>query len=124
MPDALSVGSQVQYEERPDFLDVSKLFLKGVEVRNFFDRRGWAGPSLLFSQSFLPSCSLANHSQSTVDSVPPVGEKLQFYLSHRAALFEDALPIVGDRMRAEDLLQETFMLPSHAHRAPSLQATC
>lgn len=36
-------------------------------------------------------------------------EKVQLYLSHRAALVEYALPIVGDRMRAEDVVQEAFI---------------
>lgn len=36
-------------------------------------------------------------------------EKLQLYLSHRAALIEYALPIVGDRMRAEDVVQEAYL---------------
>lgn len=36
-------------------------------------------------------------------------EKVQLYLAHRAALVEYALPIVGDRMRAEDVVQEAFI---------------
>lgn len=38
-----------------------------------------------------------------------VDEKLQLYLSHRTALIEYALPIVGDRMRAEDVVQEAYI---------------
>jgi RNA polymerase sigma-70 factor (ECF subfamily) len=41
--------------------------------------------------------------------VPPADERLQIYLAHRAALVEYALPIVGDRMRAEDVVQEAFI---------------
>jgi RNA polymerase sigma factor (sigma-70 family) len=41
--------------------------------------------------------------------VPPADERLQIYLTHRAALVEYALPIVGDRMRAEDVVQEAFI---------------
>lgn len=49
-------------------------------------------------------------------------EKLQLYLSHRAALVEYALPIVGDRMRAEDVVQEAFLrfAPSRAPADPAL----
>ena len=36
-------------------------------------------------------------------------DKVQLYLAHRAALVEYALPIVGDRMRAEDVVQEAFI---------------
>lgn len=37
-------------------------------------------------------------------------EKLQLYLAHRAALVEYVLPIVGgDRMRAEDIVQEAYL---------------
>jgi RNA polymerase sigma-70 factor (ECF subfamily) len=35
--------------------------------------------------------------------------KLRLYLTHRAALVEYATPIVGDRMRAEDVVQEAFI---------------
>jgi RNA polymerase sigma-70 factor (ECF subfamily) len=35
--------------------------------------------------------------------------KLDLYLSHRAALVDYATPIVGDRMRAEDVVQEAFI---------------
>ena len=35
--------------------------------------------------------------------------KLQLYLTHRAALIDYATPIVGDRMRAEDLVQEAYL---------------
>jgi len=35
--------------------------------------------------------------------------KLRLYLTHRAALVEYATPIVGDRMRAEDVVQEAYM---------------
>lgn len=41
--------------------------------------------------------------------MPPADEKVQLYLTHRAALVEYALPIVGDRMRAEDVVQEAFL---------------
>lgn len=44
-----------------------------------------------------------------VGHVSSGNEKLQLYLSHRAALIEYALPIVGDRMRAEDVVQEAFL---------------
>ena len=36
-------------------------------------------------------------------------EKVLLYTTHRAALVEYALPIVGDRTRAEDVVQEAFM---------------
>lgn len=36
-------------------------------------------------------------------------EKVQLYLAHRGALVEYALPIVGDRMRADDVVQEAFI---------------
>jgi RNA polymerase sigma factor (sigma-70 family) len=39
----------------------------------------------------------------------PADDKVQLYLAHRAALVEYALPIVGDRMRAEDVVQEAFI---------------
>lgn len=48
-----------------------------------------------------------------------VDEKLQLYLSHRAALVEYALPIVGDRMRAEDVVQEAFLRFAPNRPAPS-----
>jgi RNA polymerase sigma factor (sigma-70 family) len=35
--------------------------------------------------------------------------KLKVYLRHRAALVEYAMPIVGDRMRAEDVVQEAYL---------------
>lgn len=38
-----------------------------------------------------------------------VDDKLQLYLSNRAALIEYATPIVGDRTRAEDVVQEAFL---------------
>lgn len=42
--------------------------------------------------------------------MPAAEEKLQIYLTHRAALVEYALPMVGgDRMRAEDVVQEAFI---------------
>lgn len=41
--------------------------------------------------------------------MPPTDSSLQLYLAHRAALVEYALPIVGDRMRAEDVVQEAFL---------------
>ncbi|WP_296346415.1 sigma-70 family RNA polymerase sigma factor [Reyranella sp.] len=34
---------------------------------------------------------------------------MRLYLAHRAALVEYATPIVGDRMRAEDVVQEAYM---------------
>lgn len=46
-------------------------------------------------------------------------EKLQLYLSHRAALIEYALPIVGDRMRAEDVVQEAFLRFAPNREAPA-----
>lgn len=46
-------------------------------------------------------------------------DKLQLYLSHRAALVEYAMPIVGDRMRAEDVVQEAFLRFAPARPAPS-----
>jgi RNA polymerase sigma-70 factor (ECF subfamily) len=52
--------------------------------------------------------------------VPAADEKLQIYLTHRAALVEYALPMVGgDRMRAEDVVQEAFIrfLPGRASAA-------
>lgn len=51
--------------------------------------------------------------------MPPVDEKLQLYLSHRAALVEYALPIVGDRMRAEDVVQEAFLRFAPSRQAPA-----
>lgn len=36
-------------------------------------------------------------------------DKVLLYTTHRAALIEYALPIVGDRTRAEDVVQEAFM---------------
>lgn len=36
-------------------------------------------------------------------------DKVHLYSTHRAALIEYALPIVGDRGRAEDVVQEAFM---------------
>lgn len=41
--------------------------------------------------------------------MPPADDKVQLFLAHRAALVEYALPIVGDRMRAEDVVQEAFI---------------
>lgn len=41
--------------------------------------------------------------------MPAAYERVQLYLTHRAALVEYALPIVGDRMRAEDIVQEAFI---------------
>lgn len=42
--------------------------------------------------------------------MPAADDKLQLYLSHRAALVEYVLPIVGgDRMRAEDIVQEAYL---------------
>lgn len=35
--------------------------------------------------------------------------RLRLYLTHRAALVDYATPIVGDRMRAEDVVQEAYM---------------
>lgn len=35
--------------------------------------------------------------------------KLSLYLAHRTALVEYATPIVGDRMRAEDVVQEAYL---------------
>lgn len=35
--------------------------------------------------------------------------KLRLYLAHRAALVEYATPIVGDRTRAEDVVQEAYL---------------
>lgn len=35
--------------------------------------------------------------------------KLDLYLSHRSALVDYATPIVGDRARAEDVVQEAFL---------------
>lgn len=36
-------------------------------------------------------------------------ERVQLFITHRAALIEFALPIVGDRARAEDVVQEAFL---------------
>ncbi|MFA7891485.1 sigma-70 family RNA polymerase sigma factor [Pseudomonas putida] len=36
-------------------------------------------------------------------------DKLQLYLAHRAALLDYALPIVGCRARAEDVVQEAWL---------------
>lgn len=41
--------------------------------------------------------------------MPNQDPKLSLYLAHRAALVEYATPIVGDRMRAEDVVQEAYM---------------
>lgn len=49
----------------------------------------------------------------------PPDQKLQLYLSHRAALVEYALPIVGDRMRAEDVVQEAFLRFAPNRPAPA-----
>jgi RNA polymerase sigma-70 factor (ECF subfamily) len=35
--------------------------------------------------------------------------KLELYLAHRPALIDYATPIVGDRMRAEDVVQEAYL---------------
>lgn len=45
----------------------------------------------------------------TTDSVQDDDSRLRLYLAHRAALVEYATPIVGDRMRAEDVVQEAYM---------------
>jgi RNA polymerase sigma factor (sigma-70 family) len=37
------------------------------------------------------------------------GEKLEVYMAHRSALLDYATPIVGDRMRAEDVVQEAWL---------------
>lgn len=49
----------------------------------------------------------------------PPDQKLQLFLSHRAALVEYALPIVGDRMRAEDVVQEAFLRFAPSRPAPA-----
>lgn len=43
-------------------------------------------------------------------------DKVHLYATHRAALVEYVLPIVGDRARAEDVVQEAFLRfsPQHA----------
>lgn len=51
--------------------------------------------------------------------MPPADERLQTYLAHRAALVEYALPIVGDRMRAEDVVQEAFIRFAPAKASPA-----
>jgi RNA polymerase sigma-70 factor (ECF subfamily) len=51
--------------------------------------------------------------------VSPGDEKLHLYLSHRAALIEYALPIVGDRMRAEDVVQEAYLRFAPSTTAPA-----
>jgi RNA polymerase sigma factor (sigma-70 family) len=51
--------------------------------------------------------------------VPPADERVQLFMAHRAALIEYALPIVGDRMRAEDVVQEAFLRFAPAQGAPS-----
>lgn len=40
---------------------------------------------------------------------PVADDKLQLYLSHRAALLDYAAPIVGCRARAEDVVQEAWL---------------
>lgn len=50
--------------------------------------------------------------------MPPADDRLQIYLAHRAALVEYALPIVGDRMRAEDVVQEAFIRFAPANASP------
>jgi len=55
--------------------------------------------------------------------VPAADDKLQIYLTHRAALVEYALPMVGgDRMRAEDVVQDAFIRFSPG-RASAADAT-
>lgn len=44
---------------------------------------------------------------------PVADDKLQLYLSHRAALLDYAAPIVGCRARAEDVVQEAWLRFSH-----------
>jgi RNA polymerase sigma factor (sigma-70 family) len=41
--------------------------------------------------------------------VKPDVTKLQLFMSHRAALVDYATPIVGDRMQAEDVVQEAYL---------------
>jgi RNA polymerase sigma-70 factor (ECF subfamily) len=36
-------------------------------------------------------------------------ERVQLFITHRAALVDYALPIVGDRARAEDVVQDAFL---------------
>ena len=51
-------------------------------------------------------------------------DKLQLYLSHRAALLDYAAPIVGCRARAEDVVQEAFIkfVPQQAEAPSALKA--
>lgn len=49
----------------------------------------------------------------------PADDRVQLFLAHRAALVEYALPIVGDRMRAEDVVQEAFLRFAPDHGRPS-----
>jgi RNA polymerase sigma-70 factor (ECF subfamily) len=51
--------------------------------------------------------------------VLPADERAQLFMAHRAALIEYALPIVGDRMRAEDVVQEAFLRFAPAQGAPA-----
>lgn len=39
----------------------------------------------------------------------PVDERVRLFIAHRAALVDFAQPIVGDRARAEDVVQEAFL---------------
>lgn len=43
---------------------------------------------------------------------------IDIYMTHRAALVEFATPIVGDRMRAEDVVQEAYLRLAPADGAP------
>lgn len=47
---------------------------------------------------------------------------LQLFLAHRAALIDYATPLVGDRMRAEDVVQEAFLRFGPAVRAGGARA--
>ncbi|MEQ8506696.1 MAG: sigma-70 family RNA polymerase sigma factor [Rhodospirillales bacterium] len=48
---------------------------------------------------------------------------LDIYLTHRAALVDYATPIVGDRMRAEDVVQEAFIrfVPAEGRPVPAME---
>lgn len=51
--------------------------------------------------------------------VSAADERVQLFMAHRAALIEYAIPIVGDRMRAEDVVQEAFLRFAPAQGLPA-----
>ncbi len=51
----------------------------------------------------------APHPIRTLPDLSDNDSRLRLYLAHRAALVDYVTPIVGDRMRAEDVVQEAYM---------------